>query len=61
MHWLSLIAPQQPKNEIVKMIDPSTIVIIGMVAGLLSGKTSLMSSILKRGMDPTTIKANPAT
>jgi hypothetical protein len=61
MHWLSLIAPQQPKNEIVKMIDPRTTVMTGMVAGLFSGKTSRMSSILKRGIAPTTIRATPAT
>lgn len=60
MHWLSRIAPQHPKNEMVKMIEPSTRTQIGKIAGLFSGKADLMSSSLKSGMAPTTIKAIPA-
>ena len=61
MHCDSLIAPQQPKNEIVNTIVPSTMTIIGTTSGLLFGKTSFMSSSLNNGIAPLTINAIPAT
>lgn len=61
MHCDSLIAPQQPKNEIVNTIDPSTITKIGTIAGFSSGNTSRMPSIFINGIEPLTIKAIPAT
>lgn len=45
----------------MKIIEPRTIIAIGTIAGLLSGKTASISPSLKSGMAPTVIKAMPAT
>lgn len=45
----------------MKIIDPSTMIAIGTIAGLLSGKTASISPSLKSGMAPTVINAIPAT
>ena len=54
------MAPQQPKNEMIKIMDPRTITAMGMMVGSCSGYKSLMSSILNNGIAPTTINAIPA-
>jgi hypothetical protein len=61
IHWLSLIAPQHPKNEIVKITEPRHTTKIGTIAGLFSGKASLISPSLNNGIAPTTISDKPAT
>lgn len=52
MHCDSLMAPQHPKNDIIRTIPPNTIIVIG-TAGILYSTTSLRSSILTIAIIPT--------
>lgn len=60
MQELSLIAPQHPKKDMKKMIEPNTMMAIGIIVGLFSGKTASISPSLNSGMAPAVIKAIPA-
>lgn len=42
------------------MIEPNTMMAIGIIVGLFSGKTASMSPSLNSGMAPAVIKAIPA-
>jgi hypothetical protein len=55
------MAPQHPKKEMMNIIEPRTMIAIGTIAGLFSGKTASISPSLKSGMAPAVINAMPAT
>lgn len=59
MHGECRIAPQQPKKDIRNITDPRMTVIMGINVGLSSGKASLITLILYKGIAPTVTNAAP--